>query len=168
MQEIWRDVEGYEGLYQVSDKRRVKSLNYNRTGKEGILNPRENSRGYLHVILCKDGKHKNYLVHRLAAQAFIPNPENLPEVNHIDENPSNNYLDNLEWCSSKYNCNFGTRNKRVSKSNSISVMCVETGEVFSSTKEAQEKTGINAKNIGKCARQDKRRHTARQYHWEYV
>ena len=168
MQEIWRDIEGYEGLYQVSNLRRIKSLNYNRSGKEGILNPRENNRGYLHVILCKDGKHKNYLVHRLAAQAFIPNTENLPEVNHIDENPLNNCLDNIEWCSSKYNCNFGTRNKRVGKSKNIPVMRVETGEVFSSAKEAQEKTGIDAKNIGKCARRDKRHHTAGRCHWKYV
>lgn len=164
MQEIWRDVEGYEGLYQVSNMRRVKSLNYNRSGKERVLKQRKNKWGYLRVVLCKDGDYKNYRTHRLVAQVFIPNPENYPEVNHIDEDKTNNAVDNLEWCSSKYNCNYGTRNEKISRP----VICIETGEVFNSFAEAQKKTGIDASSICKCARHKKRRYTAGRCHWEYV
>ena len=166
--EVWKDIEGYEGLYQVSNKRRVKSLNYKRSGKERILKRLKNKWGYLFVHLQKDGKQKGCKLHRLVAQAFIPNPENYPEVNHRDEDKTNNAVDNLEWCTRKYNCNYGTRNEKVSKSKNIPVMCIETGEVFSSTKEAQEKTGICASNITACVRHRKYRHTARRFHWKLV
>ena len=166
--EVWRDIEGYEGLYQVSNMRRVKSLNYRRSGKERILKRLKNKWGYLFVHLQKDGKQKGCKLHRLVAQAFIPNPENLPEVNHKDEDKNNNTVDNLEWCTRKYNCNYGARNEKVSKSKNIPVMCIETGDVFSSAKEAQEKTGISASHITACARHEKRRHTARRLHWQHV
>ena len=108
--EIWQPVEGYEGLYEVSNLGRVKSLKY---GKEKILKSWNNGKGYLFVSLCRNGKMKHFKVHRLVSTAFIPNPEGLPEINHIDENKSNNCLSNLEWCSHKYNSNYGTRTKRV-------------------------------------------------------
>ena len=168
MQEIWRDIEGYEGLYQVSNLRRVKSLNYRRTGKEENLKPRKDKGGYLFVFLYKEGKTKNCKIHRLVAQAFIPNPEKFSEVNHRDEDKTNNAVDNLEWCSSKYNCNYGTRNERRVKSKSKPVMCLETGEVFSSAKEAQEKIGIFASSICGCANHKKRHYTAGSFHWKYV
>ena len=116
MDEIWRDIKNYEGLYQVSNKGRVKSLNYNRSGKERILKPRKASNGYLQVGLVKEGERKWYCVHRLVLSTFNPNPdmENL-EVNHLDENKENNMLDNLEWVTHKSNCNHGTRNKRVAE-----------------------------------------------------
>ena len=168
MQEIWRDIEGYEGLYQVSNKRRVKSLNYRHTGKEEVLKQGKTKKGYLLVCLSKGGKHKNYQVHRLVASAFISNPENYPVINHLDENASNNCIENLEWCTQKYNCNYGTRNERLSKSKNRAFICVETGEVFSSAKEAQEKTGVFASAIRACARHEKWYHTAGGYHWEYI
>lgn len=113
--EIWKDIEGYEGLYQVSNFGNVKSLNYNRTGKEKILKSKKDKDGYLQFSLCKNGKVKHFKTHRLVALAFIPNLENLPQVNHKDENKENNHVDNLEWVSPKENINYGTRNKKVSE-----------------------------------------------------
>lgn len=111
--EIWKDILGYEGLYQVSNFGRVKSLKF---GKERILKPGINKYGYLHVVLSKNNKQKNFYVHRLVAEAFISNPHNYPCVNHKDENPLNNNVENLEWCTASYNSNYGTRNERMSKS----------------------------------------------------
>ena len=123
MREEWRPVIGYEGLYEVSNMGRVKSLKrtvwdnrgYYRTVPERILKPVDKGMGYLYVLLWKDGKGKNCRINRLVAIAFIPNPYNLPEVNHIDQNKENNCVSNLEFCSSKYNCNFGDRNKRIAE-----------------------------------------------------
>ena len=105
--EIWKDIEGYEGLYQVSTYGNIKSLpkvRRNGTGtyiqKERLLKPSNTSTGYKKVELCKDGKRKGFKVHRLVAIAFIPNPDNKPEVNHIDGNKINNNIDNLEWVTS--------------------------------------------------------------------
>lgn len=100
----WKDVPGYEGLYQVSNFGEVRSLFYR--GKENVrvLKPAANKKGYLHVVLSKDGKTYTAQVHRLVAIAFIPNPNKLPVVNHIDWNKQNNRVDNLEWCTVKYNC----------------------------------------------------------------
>lgn len=107
--EIWRDIEGYEGLYQVSNLGRVKSLGNDKTKKEKILSQYENKNGYLYVNLCKDGKMKTFRVHRLVANAFIPNPNGYRCVNHKDEDKTNNCVDNLEWCTHQYNNTFGTR-----------------------------------------------------------
>ena len=101
--EIWEDIEGYEGIYQVSSLGKVKSLNFNHTKKEKILKPFFNRDGYLSVNLYKEGKRKQYLVHRLVAKVFIPNPENKLEVNHKDEDKTNNKVENLEWVTSKEN-----------------------------------------------------------------
>lgn len=116
-EEIWRDIEGYEGQYQVSNLGRVKS--FDRIDGAGhlkrgrILRPVPDKKGYLRVQLHKEGKRKLFLVHRLVAQAFIPNPEGLPQVNHRDEDPSNARADNLEWCTASYNVNYGTHNERM-------------------------------------------------------
>lgn len=102
--EIWKDVVGYEGKYQVSNLGRVKSLNYNRTGKEQILKTQTNRYGYLYV--CLGSNHNKVRIHRLVAEAFIPNPYNLPEVNHKDLNRANNVVDNLEWATREYNIDY--------------------------------------------------------------
>lgn len=114
--QCWRDIEGYEGKYQVSNTGRVRSLNYNGTGKTKVLKPCISNMGYKLISLWKNGKGKSYLVHRLVAQAFLPNPNNYPMINHIDENKANNQVSNLEWCTNKYNINYGTRNERASNS----------------------------------------------------
>ena len=102
--EIWKDVKNYEGLYEVSNLGRVKSLNYNRTRKEKILKSGYVC-GYCKVVLWKNGKRKYILVHRLVAEHFIPNIEDKPCIDHIDGNPMNNRVENLRWCTYKENSN---------------------------------------------------------------
>lgn len=103
MEEIWKDIEGYEGFYQVSNLGNVKSLNYAHRGYQKNLVPKCNNSGRLWVELVKHGAKKPMLIHRLVAMAFIPNPCNLPQINHRDENPKNNNVNNLEWCDQLYN-----------------------------------------------------------------
>lgn len=112
--EEWKNIVGYEGKYQISSLGRVKSLNYRNTGKEKILKQNIN-KGYKEISLF-DGKTKKiYLVHRLVALHYISNPNNYPCVNHKDEDKTNNTVSNLEYCTYKYNNNYGTRNCRISK-----------------------------------------------------
>ena len=110
--EEWKEIPGYEGLYEVSNTGQVRSLdrydNRNCFRKGKVLSPGKDTNGYLQVILSCNGKHKSIKVHRLIAQAFIPNPDNLPEINHKNEDKTNNRVDNLEWCDATYNINYGT------------------------------------------------------------
>ena len=115
--EIWKPVVGYEGLYEVSNLGRVKSLGNTLKcsrfrGIETIMRPEVTNLSYCRISLRKDRKYKHWSVHRLVAIAFLPNPNNLPVVNHKDENPSNNCVDNLEWCTHQYNLTYGTARKR--------------------------------------------------------
>ena len=104
-----KDIKEYEGLYAVTSCGKVWSYR-----NECFLKPRTVN-GYLYVNLCKNGMIKTYGIHRLVAMAYIPNPENLPQINHKDENKTNNCLQNLEWCSAKYNINYGTRTEKTKK-----------------------------------------------------
>ena len=120
--EIWKDYKDYEGLYQASNLGRMRSLDrwVSKNGsmqfiKGRILKLRTDKCGYLHVVLSKNNKVKAYLVHRIIAETFLPNTDNLPQVNHKDENKLNNVVSNLEWCTHEYNVNYGTRNERMSK-----------------------------------------------------
>ena len=148
--EVWKDVKDYEGLYQVSDRGNVRSVDrINHIGRRyngRILKPRYDKDGYLRVGLCKDGKMKSKYIHRLVAEAFIPNPNGFSQVNHKDENPSNNKLSNLEWCDAWYNSNYGTRNERISKK--VRAVNIETGDIirFKSTAEAGRK-GYDQSNV---------------------
>lgn len=110
--EIWKDINGYEGLYQISNFGKVKSLSRKRSRKERILK-QDYNKGYFRVSLYKNGKSKHYMVHILVANAFVANIKNLPEINHIDENGLNNRWDNLEWCEHTYNLMYGNRRKKV-------------------------------------------------------
>lgn len=114
IKEIWKDKKDYEGHYQVSNCGRVKSIKF---GKERIMNLITDKWGYLYVNLYKNSIKKTYYVHRLVAEAFLLNPNNYKEVNHKDECKTNNVVSNLEWCTASYNTNYGTRNKRIGKSN---------------------------------------------------
>lgn len=110
-EEIWKPISGYEGKYMISNFGRVKSLNYRRTGKEKIMTPGKLRKNYLGVSLTINGKSKTFKVHRLVAEAFIPNTKNLPLVNHKDENTMNNCADNLEWCDNTYNVRYSQAKK---------------------------------------------------------
>lgn len=104
--EVWKDVKGFGGTFQVSNFGRIKTFNYRNSGKEMILKPKKHNKGYLQVQLIKGNINKTYTIHRLVAEAFIPNPNNYPCVNHKDEDKTNNNADNLEWCDSKYNVRY--------------------------------------------------------------
>ena len=175
--EIWKDIEGYEGLYQVSSLGRVRSLP--RKGTSGkILRPGTNTKGYLFVILYKDGKTKCYKVHRLVAQAFVPNddPEHKTQVNHInDEDKSDNRVSNLNWMSPKENLNWGSRNKRASQklknhpneSKPVKQLTLDGTlvAIWPSTQEA-ERNGFKHTHIGQCC--NGKRKTHKGYLWAYL
>ena len=161
MKEIWRDIKGYEGKYMVSNLGRVKSLNYRNTGKEKIMKGLDNGKGYLFVQLCKDGKVKNCRINRLVAQAFLPNPNNLPEVNHKDKIRTNNKVENLEWCTSQYNVEY-SQAKAVTGINKVSGLILE----FPSAKEASRQMGISQGSITMCC-QGKGYKSAGGYTWQY-
>ena len=164
--ENWKAIAGYEGLYQVSNLGRVKSLNYNHTGTDKILKPGKNHGGYLHVNLCKDGHPKHLLVHRLVAEAFIPNPNNLETVNHKDEVKTNNVASNLEWMSREDNVAYSQ--PQLSK-RSVQMFDKSTGELLStflSTREAERVTGINHGSISECC--NGKYKSSGGYIWRYV
>lgn len=140
MEEIWKDIKGYEGLYKVSNLGRVKNIKFNR-----FIKPFSAGIGYLQVDLSRGNNRRKVLVHRLVAEAFIPNPENKLEVNHIDEDKTNNKVDNLEWCTRTENVNHGTRNERHSKALSIPIIAINL-----KTYESKEYYGTSncAKQLG--------------------
>ena len=160
--EIWKDVAGYEGYYQVSNKGHVRSVErVVPFGKQARTAPakerikRMDKRGYLTVTLSKGNSLKNAKVHRLVAEAFIPNPCNFPEVNHKDENKQNNSVDNLEWCVHIYNAVYGTKLERQRKNRSGPIIqCDADGEClkeYESAKHAEfEINGKFTGNISKC------------------
>ena len=178
IEEEWRDIAGYEGLYQVSNLGRVKSLDRmvnncygsKKVIKGRMISPVDNGKGYKCVSLCKDGKIRRTYVHHIVAQAFVANQDGYFEVNHKDEDKSNNCADNLEWCEHKYNVNYGTARERITNNmtgpyKSKQVLCVETGKVYSSSMEAERHTGASHSNIIRCCRY--KQNTSGGYHWKY-
>lgn len=166
MEEIWKDVVGYEGLYKVSNLGRVKSLKgYHR--KDCILKLRNNLYGYLTVGLSKHNKSKRIKVHRLVAETFIPNPQNYEQVNHIDGNKLNNNVLNLEWCNRSYNMKHAYDNNLLS--------CVPINQydkegnfikTWKGAKYVTEELGIWNSNIVKCCQGE--RNSAGGYKWRYA
>ena len=169
MQEIWKDIKGYDGKYQISNYGRVKSL----LRYKKILKPILQTKGYFYVSLCKP--NKNFTIHRLVAEEFIPNPENLPCVNHKDENKHNNHVDNLEWCTYEYNNNYGTCRERIrksllnhpNKSKKVYQYTLDGKFVkeWESTKECG-RNGFDQSNISSCCRGERKTH--RGYRWSYT
>ena len=127
MEEVWKDIPGYEGLYQASNLGKIRSLDKLTKGgnqygcqfitkKRGrILKEYFNKSGYKQVTLVVNNKAKRFILHRLVAKTFIPNPNNLPQINHKDEDKTNNCAKNLEWCTCSYNINYGSRNEKAAE-----------------------------------------------------
>ena len=180
--EVWRSVMGYMDLYEVSNLGRVRSLDrdcvqvfhngrvQSRRIKGCILRFETNNTGYLAVQLLNSGKRKRFLVHRLVAEAFVPNPNNLPEVNHKDECKTNNCADNLEWCNGKYNSNFGTGKWRMSygRRKRVEQLTLDGQHVayYSGAREAARLTGFKQGNISSVCRGEKPQMYG--YKWKYV
>ena len=171
--EVWKDVVGYEGLYRISNKGTVCRIYKN--GKVNFMTPRILN-GYWRVKLCNGNTQKEYFLHRLIAQAFIPNPENKPEINHINGIKTDNRIENLEWVTRSENAIHATktgllkyseyRYNRARDINSKPVMCVETRKIYVSCTEAGKDIKTDAAHIGECI--SGKRSTAGGYHWKLV
>ena len=157
--EVWKDIKGYEGKYQISNTGRVWSV-----GRQSYLKGGYDKDGYHIVALyAKNGKCKYEKVHRLVAINFIGEPPSgKTHVNHKDENPANNNVDNLEWCDAKYNNNYGAHNEKLSRP----VRCVELDKIFYGAREAERQLGVDHSMIIKCCKG--KRSSYKGYHWEYV
>lgn len=173
MKEIWKDIKGYERLYEISNKGNVKSLNKKiqrsndriQTFKERKLKPGLSKNGYLTVQLFKNKKGKTKYIHKLVAEAFIPNLDNYPIINHKDENKQNNYVDNLEWCTYSYNNSYNDKMKNLRKK----VLQYNKNNKFIKKWDGliniQKELGINRNNITSVCK-GKRKH-AGGYIWKY-
>jgi len=150
LSEIWKNIKGYETCYQVSNYGRVKSFYRG----EHFLKPVSNKSGYLIVTLWKNNHSKTFYVHRLVAEAFLPNPLNLPCVNHKSEVKTENFVENLEWCTKEYNESYGTRNQRISQKHNVAVEQYDLDgnllNVFKSQSVAADKLGLCQSSISAC------------------
>ena len=187
MEEIWKDIEGYEGIYEVSNLGRVRSLDHkarhvSRMGREfevtykgRIRKQVPNENGYPIVMVKKDGKAHALKVHQLVAKAFIPNPDNLPFINHKDENPSNNRADNLEWCTHEYNVRYGTaimriRDTQLKRANAVLQLDMDGNVLgkFLSLERAAEAMGCSTQLIKRVCDNKPHCYTAKGYRWQWA
>lgn len=160
MKEIWKTITGYED-YQVSNLGRVKSL---KRGKEKILKNLDRGNGYFYIELNR----KKYSVHRLVAEAFLENPENLPQINHKDENKQNNCVSNLEWCSSQYNMTYNNKHIQIGRKLAKKVGCFKDGKLIKIYEAAidTERDGFHFSNICRCCRGERNHHHG--FQWAYI
>lgn len=174
MYEIFMDIKGYEGQYQVSNLGNI------RNSKGKILKDRFDKDGYKKVTLCKDGNKKTYRVHRLVLETFKANPDNKPQINHRNEDKTDNRLNNLEWSTPKENSNYGTRTARsvetkrkngyyneLAKTNKLNapkkVLCITTGKVYESAHEAARDLNLNNSTITQCCKGKRPQHKGYQF-----
>ena len=171
--EVWKTCiyngEVFNG-YEVSTMGRVRSLNYGGRGEVQELKLREHTSGYLQVTLCKDSKKKTCYIHRLVGCTWIPNDDNKPTINHLNEDKHDNRVENLQWADMNEQVHHGTFQQRMKKTiteiKGKRVLCVETGQVFDSVKQASEWLGVSKNAIRKaCLGKSK---TCRGYTWKFV
>ena len=178
IKEVWKNISEFPN-YQVSSLGRVRNITTRK-----VLKGVDNGMGYLQVIIFKAGKGYTRKIHRLVAESFLENPENLPEINHRDEDKANNAVSNLEWCSHEYNINYGTRNDRTGKANSIALLgkqnslgkknaakpvkCMETGEIFKSARDAARKYNLSLDSVCNAANPNHRQKTSGGFTWKYL
>lgn len=156
-----RDIKGFEGHYAVTSYGRVWSYKSHK-----FLSPGVDKFGYCIVVLCKNGKRKTCKVHRLVAEAFLANPDGKPQVNHKDENKTNNNIINLEWMTAVENINYGTRNNRCANTKAFSVYCIELDKTWPRPALAAKDMGVTSAAISYACNGKNR--TSCGYHWEYV
>lgn len=156
-----KDIKGFEGLYAITREGKVWSYRYQK-----YMTPADNGHGYLQINLWDMyGNLKKKRIHRLVAEAFLPNPDGKTDVNHKDNCRTNNHVDNLEWVSRKENCNQENSRRHESKKRT-KIRCVETGEIYDNQAAASRATGIGRYNISNCITGKQK--TAGGYHWERI
>lgn len=156
-----KDIENYEGRYAATEDGQIWSYKSNK-----FLKQSPDTKGYSIVTLYKDGTKKSHSVHRLIAETFLPNPNSLPEVNHLDENKTNNSVNNLQWTTRIENNNYGTRAQRASEHQGKPVLCIELNENFPNAAIASRELKIDRCGIGKCCRGEQK--TCGGYHFKFV
>lgn len=179
MKEEWKSIDETNGFYEISNFGNVRTIdryvrvcgNGKRLLKGQKYKPVVCSNGYLELQANVYGKRHIFMIHRLVAKYFIPNPYDYPEVNHKDENPQNNHVDNLEWCTPKYNCNYGTRNKRCREKvikKSVIQLSLDGDKIttYSSIIEAEKNTGVDSSQIIRVCKGTNK--TAGGYKWKYA
>lgn len=169
MMEIWRDIPGYAGIYQVSNLGNIKRLaghNGRYSQSEHLLKTTIGKNGYLHVTLTKNSKCKCFAVHKIVALVFVFNPYKFHWINHKNEIKNDNRAENLEWCTARYNNHYGMAESKNYKP-VIGISVIDGTELhFDSIKDASKTLGINAPNIGSCCHG--KRKTAGKYKWEFA
>lgn len=162
--ENWRDVNGYSGIYEVSNTGRVARIC---NGTRKIRKPCKDRAGYLNLCLSKNGKEKTFRVHRLVADAFIPNPNGLKEINHKDEDKTNNNVCNLEWCTRAYNVRYGTRTSKTATKVGMYSISGDLVAVYAGIREACRANGFRSPaGISRVLK--KKRKTAYGFKWEEI
>lgn len=165
--EIWKDIPNYEGMYQASTLGRIKSINSSCRDSDIIMSDNVISPTGYKIVNFKRGKNpKTFLVHRLIAITFIPNPNSYPIVNHKNENKLDNRVENLEWCNASYNCSYGSKKHNQTIKLGKKVLCVELNQEFSSFGEAGRILNIPYQNISRCCKNKLK--TAGGYHWKLL
>lgn len=165
MKEIWKNIKDYDGLYQVSNLGNIKNFKNNK-----ILNGYYDKDGYKRICLYNKGKRYYPFVHRIVAETFIPNPDNLPCINHKNEIKDDNVISNLEWCTIKYNNNYGNRNKKISINNRKKVaqysLNMNLIKKFNSITEASKEIKTSTSHISGCCKGKYK--TVKGYIWKYI
>ena len=177
MKEIWKDIKGYEGIYKISNFAKVKRVapyknQYNKKWKSNkiLKTNHKNLNGYCIVILCKNNKRHCFTLHRLVAQTFIPNPNNLPQVNHIDGNKENNIVDNLEWCTCSENLynSYRVLHRKSPVAKKINQYDLNNNfiKTWNSSLQIEKQLGFSHSNILQCCK--KQYKTSHNFIWKYA